>query len=69
MFILYLILAYLFIGFLFALIFLGRLIHNVDEGSIGAPWTFKLIIFPGCVVFWPVLLRKYLMAVKSDHHD
>lgn len=69
MVVLYLLIAYILIGILFALIFLTRLIHKLDEGSIGAPWTFKLTIFPGCVVFWPVLLKKSLAVLKSDRHD
>ena len=53
MLILYALIPYLLGGILFALLFITRLIHKVDEGSIGAPWSFRLIIFPGCVILWP----------------
>lgn len=69
MFILYLIVVYLILGAVFALWFLIRLIHKIDEGAEGAPLSFKLIIFPGCVVFWPVLLKKYLAATRTNQHD
>jgi len=65
MLILYALIVYLLGGILFALLFIARLIHKVDEGSIGAPWSFRLIIFPGCVILWPLLLMKYLTTVKT----
>ncbi|HET6544834.1 MAG TPA: hypothetical protein VFG46_30320 [Chryseolinea sp.] len=65
MLILYALIVYLLGGILFALLFITRLIHKVDEGSIGAPWSFRLIIFPGCVILWPLLLMKYLTTVKT----
>ena len=37
MLILYALIVYLLGGILFALLFITRLIHKVDEGSIGAP--------------------------------
>lgn len=66
MMILYLAIAYLFIGALFAILFLIRLIRVVDEAAAESPWTFKLMIFPGCIVFWPVLLKKYLKARNTS---
>lgn len=59
MLILCIVMGYLFLGMLFALVFLTRLIYKLDEGANGSSWLFKLTIFPGCVVFWPVLLKKY----------
>jgi hypothetical protein len=69
MLILYFILAYLFIGVVFAIVFLSLLIQRLDEASEGTSWGFKLMIFPGCVIFWPLLLQKYLRASKDNGHD
>lgn len=69
MVILYLVIAYLFAGIVFAILFLTRLIQVVDEATVESPWTFKLLIFPGCVVFWPVLLRKYLKVRNTSADD
>ena len=66
MIILYLIMIYVSIGVFFAIIFLTKLIQSVDEGAIGSPWTFKVTIFPGCVILWPVLLRKYLKVRNTS---
>jgi hypothetical protein len=57
---LYCIGVYLGLGFAFALIFVTKLVDKIDSSAVGAPWTFKAIILPGCVVFWPVLLHKYV---------
>lgn len=69
MIILYLIMVYLILGIVFALWFITRLVYKVDEGAMDAPWSFKLIIFPGCVVLWPLLLKKYLNQEKVTQHD
>lgn len=67
MLILYGILGYFLAGSIFAVIFLTRWIHKIDEGVAESPWTFKLIIAPGCIVLWPVLLRKYISETSNKH--
>lgn len=69
MVILYIVLIYLIAGVGFALLFLSVLIKVVDEAVLNSPWTFRILLFPGCVVFWPLLLRKYLKARNNTHHD
>jgi hypothetical protein len=53
---------YLIIGILFAIPFLTNWIVVVDESAAGTSFIFRLLLFPGSVVLWPVLLRKYLRA-------
>jgi hypothetical protein len=65
MIILYTVAAYLAVGLGFSVPFLIKWIHQVDETSQETDWTFKLTILPGCIAFWPVLLRKYLQS-KSE---
>jgi hypothetical protein len=69
MVILVIILAYMVAGVLFATIFVTRLIHVIDETTTGSPWSFRLVIFPGCVIFWPLLAKKYLKARNSIKND
>jgi len=57
-----LIALYLFLGFIFAIAFLIKGIDLVDEGAHGSTFGFKLIIIPGVIVFWPVLMKKWLIA-------
>lgn len=67
MIILYLIGAYLLVGFVFAILFLLRWIQIVDEATHESPWTFKLTILPGCILFWPALLKRYLSKINTGH--
>ena len=55
---------YLFAGFLFAIPFIIKGVSKIDEGAVGSGWGFRLIIIPGTIVFWPVLLKKWLKAIK-----
>jgi len=55
-----LILALLYIigGLLFSIFFYSKGAALLDEGTIGTPWHFKAIIFPGVVLFWSILMIK-----------
>lgn len=50
---------YLFAGLVFAIPFVIRGVTQIDEGAIGSKWGFRVIIIPGVIVFWPVLLKKW----------
>lgn len=63
------ILIYLAVGLIFAVAFIIKGLKMVDEGAHGSGWGFRLIIIPGIVVFWPLLLRKWIAAVKKEKHD
>jgi hypothetical protein len=58
------VLLYLSIGFVFSIPFVLKGVKVIDEGAIGTKWGFRLIIIPGTIIFWPVLLRKWLKASK-----
>ena len=64
MLLLYLAALYIIAGILFAIPFLTRWIVIVDESAKGTSWSFRLLILPGSIVFWPVLLKKYLKVKK-----
>lgn len=59
---LYVIGLYLSLGIIFSFIFLLFLIENVDEGAKGSSWKFKMTVLPGCIVFWPVVMRLSINA-------
>lgn len=52
------VLIYLILGLIYSVYFYVSGAAKVDEGTQGTPWHFKLIIFPGVVLFWSVLLLK-----------
>ena len=52
--------VYLLLGVLFVIPFLMKGLNKVDEGAHGSTIGFKIIIIPGVIVFWPVLLSKWM---------
>lgn len=58
---------YLLLGVLFVVPFLLKGLMKVDEGTHGATIGFKIIIIPGVIVFWPLLLRRWIRAVRKLH--
>ena len=53
---------YIMIGFLFAVAFVIKGIKVVDLATASTSKSFKLMMFPGSVGLWPVLLRKWIKA-------
>lgn len=62
-------LIYLAAGFLFAIVFIIKGVTVIDKGATGSGWGFRLIIIPGTIVFWPLLLMKWTKMVKQKRHD
>lgn len=67
--ILWIVALYLCCGFVFALVFIFKGARVVDEGAHDSSIGFKIIIIPGTMVFWPVLLKKWIRASKNQPHD
>lgn len=55
---------YLLIGLFFCFAFFGKGIQSIDEGAKEAPIFMKILIFPGTVALWPVLLAKWRKTRK-----
>lgn len=62
---LFLFYAYLAIGFVFGLWFVFRGIDRLDTDIHGSSWRTRLILLPGTVGLWPVLLRKLFQRSSS----
>lgn len=62
--VLIIVLIYLMLGVLFVIPFLLKGLTKVDEGAHGGTIGFKIIIIPGVIVFWPVLLKKWMRNLK-----
>lgn len=65
--ILLIIAAYLSAGLLFAVPFVLKGVTRIDEGAVGSGWGFRLMILPGTIVFWPLLLKKWMKATKRKN--
>lgn len=60
---------YLMLGFLFAIAFVIKGVNVVDEGAHGSTIGFRIIIIPGTIALWPVLLRKWMKTVKDKNQE
>ena len=56
---------YLLLGVFFVIPFLLKGLTKVDEGAHGGTIGFKIIIIPGVIVFWPILLNKWIKAKRK----
>ena len=53
---------YFVAGTLFVIPFLIKGIYTIDAGAHGSSKGFYIIIIPGIITFWPLLLRKWVRA-------
>ena len=51
---------YVAVGAVFAIFFVTLGVARVDPAARGAPWGFRLIILPGTVALWPIMLLKFI---------
>lgn len=58
MILVYSIYLYLLSGIIPALWFVFRKIQHLDHSAEKTSLGFKLIILPGCILLWPILLLK-----------
>ncbi len=54
---------YLALGFIFGLLFafLGGA-KRIDPGAVEGSWGFKVLLIPGCMIFWPYLLFRWIKS-------
>jgi hypothetical protein len=51
---------YLASGLVFAVPFVLSGVKRIDPHAAHGSWSFKLLIIPGTIAFWPLLLRRWL---------
>ncbi|PYU45990.1 MAG: hypothetical protein DMG54_04580 [Acidobacteria bacterium] len=56
---------YALLGVVFALAFVTVGVKRIDSQANGSRAAFRLLIFPGSVAFWPLLLRRWI-AGKNE---
>ena len=50
---------YALLGGVFALAFVCVGVKRIDSQTVGTGIGFRILIFPGSVAFWPLLLRRW----------
>src|SRR3954466_1532669 len=58
--------VFILAGILFVFFFLASGLQKIDEGVHASSIGFRIIIIPGCIVFWPVLLHKWLQVIRAE---
>ena len=56
---------YLLLGALFALPFVFVGVNQIDSSASDSSLTFRLVIMPGVIALWPLMLLKWLGARKQ----
>ncbi|MEM9345072.1 MAG: hypothetical protein AAGB26_00515 [Planctomycetota bacterium] len=57
--------VYIAIGLMVGLAFVFRGVNRVDAAAADSPVVFRIVILPGCVGLWPVVLWKWKDAGKE----
>jgi len=58
--------TYVLCGLVFAVMFVVRGVQRIEHGTVGTRWPCRLIIFPGAVALWPILLSKLTAASREQ---
>ena len=48
------------VGVVFALFFVFAGVHRIDSVARESTWGFRVMILPGSVALWPLLLKRWL---------
>jgi membrane protein implicated in regulation of membrane protease activity len=56
---------YLAGGFLFAVPFVLFGVKRIDPHAAHGSWGFRMMIFPGTMAFWPLLLRRWMKGIHE----
>ena len=59
---------YAAVGAVFALVFLLLGLNRIDHGAKGAGLGFRLMILPGLIALWPLMLIRWLSG-GQPHGD
>jgi hypothetical protein len=57
--------VYLASGFVFAVPFVIGGVGKIDPHAAHGSWGFRLLIIPGTMALWPVLLRRWLKGLHE----
>src|SRR5437667_306562 len=57
--------AYLACGLLFAIPFVLVGVKKIDPHAAHGSWGFRLLVIPGAMAFWPLLLRRWASGVHQ----
>ncbi len=60
---------YVICGFLFAVLFVLLGVKKIDPHAAHGSWGFRLLIIPGTLAFWPLLLRRWVKGISEPPEE
>lgn len=61
--------AYLACGLVFAIPFALVGVKKIDPHAAHGSWGFRLLVIPGTMAFWPLLLRRWATGAKEPPEE
>ena len=61
--------VYLVCGFLFAIPFALVGVKKIHPHAAHGSWGFRLLIFPGTMAFWPMLLKRWANGATEPSEE
>jgi len=61
--------AYLACGLVFAIPFALIGVKKIDPRAAHGSWGFRLLVIPGTMTFWPMLLRRWATGAKEPPEE
>lgn len=61
--------VYLAVGLVFAVAFALFGVKRIDPHAAHGSWGFRLLIVPGTMAFWPVLLRRWASGATEPPEE
>ena len=65
---------YLIISFMVSIALIWRGLNKLDPSIPKGNWALRLFLLPGCLIFWPYLLHRWVKKIplpkeKSAHRN
>jgi len=61
--------AYLTCGLVFAVPFVLVGVKRIDPHATHGSWGFRLLVIPGTMALWPLLLKRWASGVKEPPEE
>jgi hypothetical protein len=61
--------AYLSFGLVFAIPFVLVGVKRIDPHATRGSWGFRMLIVPGTMALWPLLLRRWVSGVRQPPEE